>query len=99
MARLSWQAVAVVWVLLVVVLSFADGYPEADLVMKLPGQPTVTFRQYAGYVDIDKVVGWSLFYYFVEAEKRPDTKPLTLWLNGGSFYVALLIHEETNIGI
>ncbi|CAE6225999.1 unnamed protein product [Arabidopsis arenosa] len=83
MARLSWQAVAVVGVLLVVVLSFADGYPEADFVVKLPGQPTVTFRQYAGYVDIDKVVGRSLFYYFVEAEKRPDTKPLTLWLNGG----------------
>jgi serine carboxypeptidase-like clade 2 len=26
----------------------------------------------------------SLFYYFLEAEKDPDQKPLALWLNGGN---------------
>ncbi|KAJ1395785.1 Serine carboxypeptidase, serine active site [Sesbania bispinosa] len=60
-----------------------EGYPAEDLVEKLPGQPKVDFRQYAGYVDIDVKHGRSLFYYFVEAEHDPDKKPLTLWLNGG----------------
>ncbi|CAE5980325.1 unnamed protein product [Arabidopsis arenosa] len=63
--------------------SFAEGYPEEDLVVRLPGQPKVGFRQFAGYVDVDLENGRSLFYYYVEAVKEPDTKPLTLWLNGG----------------
>lgn len=61
-----------------------EGYPAEDLVVRLPGQPKVGFRQYAGYVDVDVEHGRSLFYYFVEAEHDPDKKPLTLWLNGGS---------------
>ncbi|GAU51230.1 hypothetical protein TSUD_412320, partial [Trifolium subterraneum] len=60
-----------------------EGYPNEDLIMKLPGQPKVEFKQYAGYVDIDVKHGKSLFYYFVEADQYPDKKPLTLWLNGG----------------
>ncbi|CAH8392788.1 unnamed protein product [Eruca vesicaria subsp. sativa] len=63
--------------------NIAEGYQEEDLVTKLPGQPEVTFRQFAGYVDVDVKAGRSLFYYFVEAEKQPQTKPITLWLNGG----------------
>ncbi|KAJ0246206.1 hypothetical protein HA466_0177650 [Hirschfeldia incana] len=63
--------------------NFAEGYPEEDLVVRLPGQPKVLFRQYAGYVDVDSERGRSLFYYFVEADTQPETKPLTLWLNGG----------------
>ncbi|KAK4340918.1 hypothetical protein RND71_039419 [Anisodus tanguticus] len=59
------------------------GYPEEDLVKALPGKPKVGFRKYAGYVDVDRKAGRSLFYYFVEAEVNPDHKPLTLWLNGG----------------
>uniref|UniRef100_A0A5B6YZ38 Carboxypeptidase n=1 Tax=Davidia involucrata TaxID=16924 RepID=A0A5B6YZ38_DAVIN len=61
----------------------ANGYPVEDLVVRLPGQPKVGFRQYAGYVAVDVKAGRSLFYYFVEAEEDPDHKPLTLWLNGG----------------
>ncbi|KAG5050409.1 hypothetical protein JHK85_011512 [Glycine max] len=60
-----------------------EGYPDEDLIVSLPGQPKVGFKQYAGYVDIDVKHGRSLFYYFVEAENGPDKKPLTLWLNGG----------------
>lgn len=60
-----------------------EGYPIEDLVVSLPGQPKVEFRQYAGYVDIDLKHGRSLFYYFVEADHDPHNKPLTLWLNGG----------------
>ncbi|KAL9282038.1 Serine carboxypeptidase-like 41 [Arabidopsis thaliana] len=84
MAIVSLRDVAMVMVVvLVTVQVFARGYPETDLVVRLPGQPKVVFRQYAGYVDLDLNAGRSLFYYFVEAEKHPDTKPLTLWLNGG----------------
>ncbi|KAE8670966.1 Serine carboxypeptidase-like 42 [Hibiscus syriacus] len=60
-----------------------EGYPAEDLVVKLPGQPRVGFKQYAGYVDVDVNAGRSLFYYFVEADKDPANKPLILWLNGG----------------
>ncbi|KAK8966245.1 Serine carboxypeptidase-like 44 [Platanthera guangdongensis] len=56
---------------------------EEDLVVGLPGQPEVDFRQFAGYVDVDEKTGKSLFYYFAEADEDPDKKPLTLWLNGG----------------
>ncbi|TKY56026.1 Serine carboxypeptidase 42 [Spatholobus suberectus] len=60
-----------------------EGYPAEDVVVRLPGQPKVGFKQFAGYVDVDVKHGRSLFYYFVEAEQDPDRKPLTLWLNGG----------------
>lgn len=67
----SWLAVCV------------NGYPIEDLVVNLPGQPKVGFKQYAGYIDVDIKSGRSLFYYFVEAEDDSHLKPLTLWLNGG----------------
>lgn len=61
-----------------------DGLMEADKILKLPGQPSnVDFDQYSGYVTVDKHVGKSLFYYFVESPETPSTKPLLLWLNGG----------------
>lgn len=56
---------------------------EADLVEGIPGQPPVTFRQYAGYVTIDESHGKALFYWFFEATQRPQEKPVLLWLNGG----------------
>lgn len=83
-----WWLLAVVSVVFVVGGGRANGYPMEDLVVDLPGQPKVGFRQFAGYVDVDVNAGRSLFYYFVEAENNPDKKPLSLWLNGGitSFY-------------
>ncbi|KAF8364885.1 hypothetical protein HHK36_033129 [Tetracentron sinense] len=69
---------------LVVLMSGSDGYPVEDLVVRLPGQPKVDFRQFAGYIDVDEKAGRSLFYYFVEAEDDgAEKKPLSLWLNGG----------------
>lgn len=58
---------------------------EDDLIKKgLPGQPfPVNFKQYAGYISVDKSTGRSLFYYFTEAVNNPSSKPLILWLNGG----------------
>ncbi|GMI65556.1 serine carboxypeptidase-like 44 [Hibiscus trionum] len=61
-----------------------DGFPMYDLITKLPGQPDVNFRQFAGYIDVDDgVSGLSFFYYFVEAENDPMNRPLTVWLTGG----------------
>ncbi|KAM0923586.1 hypothetical protein ACQ4PT_005427 [Festuca glaucescens] len=57
--------------------------PEADRVTGLPGQPEVGFRHYAGYVDVGTSGDRALFYWFFEAEKEPEKKPLLLWLNGG----------------
>ncbi|XP_062184189.1 serine carboxypeptidase-like 35 [Phragmites australis] len=63
--------------------SWRSQRPEADLVTGLPGQPAVGFRHYAGYVDVGSGGGKALFYWFFEAEREPDKKPLMLWLNGG----------------
>lgn len=57
---------------------------ERDRITKLPGQPSnVKFSQYSGYVTVDKKAGRALFYWLVEASKKPELKPLVLWLNGG----------------
>ncbi|XP_043695405.1 serine carboxypeptidase-like 34 [Telopea speciosissima] len=56
---------------------------EADRVIRLPGQPLVNFKQYAGYVTVNESHGRALFYWFFEATHKPEKKPLLLWLNGG----------------
>ena len=56
---------------------------DADKIISLPGQPRVSFSQYAGYITVDEKQQRALFYYFAEAEANPDSKPLVLWLNGG----------------
>ncbi|VAH85016.1 unnamed protein product [Triticum turgidum subsp. durum] len=53
--------------------------PEGDLVTGLPGQPEVGFKHYAGYVDVGTGGDKALFYWFFEAEKGPEKKPLMLW--------------------
>lgn len=62
---------------------------EADRVSKLPGQPPVSFRQYAGYVTVNESHGRALFYWFFEATEKPQKKPLLLWLNGGNLHFTL----------
>lgn len=56
---------------------------HADRIDKLPGQPHIGFQQFSGYVTVDDMKHKSLFYYFVESETHPSSKPLVLWLNGG----------------
>ncbi|KAL2482075.1 Serine carboxypeptidase-like 27 [Forsythia ovata] len=59
---------------------------ERDRIIKLPGQPgNVTFSQFSGYVTVDQKAGRALFYWLVEtpSSKKPESKPLVLWLNGG----------------
>lgn len=80
-------------------VAYVAAFPAEDLVVSLPGQPKVAFRQYAGYVDVDVKNGRSLFYYFVEAEVEPHEKPLTLWLNGGFlfFFLAQSVESSDNL--
>ncbi|KAK7829085.1 serine carboxypeptidase ii-3 [Quercus suber] len=62
-----------------------DGLMKADKINALPGQPEgVDFDQYAGYITVDPKAGRALFYYFVESPQNSATKPLVLWLNGGT---------------
>ncbi|GMJ05253.1 serine carboxypeptidase-like 44 [Hibiscus trionum] len=59
------------------------GYHLNDQIGTLPGQPTVNFRQFSGYINVDSNASRNLFYYFVEAEIDPLNRPLTIWLTGG----------------
>ncbi|XP_058722985.1 serine carboxypeptidase-like 45 [Vicia villosa] len=54
-----------------------------DMITTLPDQPWVNFTQYAGYLTVDENNLKNLFYYFVEAEVDPASKPVVLWINGG----------------
>nr|KYP49010.1 Serine carboxypeptidase-like 45 [Cajanus cajan] len=56
---------------------------HADRIVRLPGQPNIGFQQFSGYVTVDDMKHKALFYYFVESETDPASKPLVLWLNGG----------------
>lgn len=57
-----------------------------DRISYLPGQPqNAGFDQYSGYVTVNEKAGRALFYWLTEAPKdrRPESRPLVLWLNGG----------------
>lgn len=58
----------------------------SDRITELPGQPkNVGFAQYSGYVTVNEQAGRALFYWLVEtpASRKPESRPLVLWLNGG----------------
>ncbi|KAK7318324.1 hypothetical protein RJT34_03023 [Clitoria ternatea] len=81
----TWRTMAVTLVLLqlsfsleILCLSY-----HADRIVQLPGQPHIGFQQFSGYVTVDDMNHKALFYYFVESETAPASKPLVLWLNGG----------------
>ena len=64
--------------------SFGD--QNLDKITELPGQPkNVEFNQYSGYVTVNEQAGRALFYWLIESpvNRRPETRPLVLWLNGG----------------
>lgn len=61
------------------------GEQERDRVPRVPGQGfNASFAHYAGYVTVSEERGAALFYWFFEAAHEPASKPLVLWLNGGS---------------
>ncbi|XWS66142.1 hypothetical protein CRYUN_Cryun05aG0174600 [Craigia yunnanensis] len=64
--------------------SFGD--QNLDRITELPGQlQNVDFNQYSGYVTVNEQAGRALFYWLIESpvNRRPETRPLVLWLNGG----------------
>ncbi|XP_075107548.1 serine carboxypeptidase-like 45 isoform X1 [Nicotiana tabacum] len=77
------MAMAIFLFLFCVSLGIVSALPHPDKIIQLPGQPQVGFQQFSGYVTVDDKKQRSLFYYFVEAETNPASKPLVLWLNGG----------------
>ncbi|BBH03615.1 serine carboxypeptidase-like 45 [Prunus dulcis] len=62
--------------------SSSSHHPDHNIT-RLPGQPHVGFQHFSGYITVDDQKHKALFYYFVEAEINPASKPLVLWLNGG----------------
>ncbi|XP_022883552.1 serine carboxypeptidase-like 45 [Olea europaea var. sylvestris] len=77
------MAMAILFLILGCFAEVESMLSHPDKITKLPGQPTLQFQQFAGYVTVDDRKQRALFYYFVEAEKDPSSKPLVLWLNGG----------------
>lgn len=82
----AWEAIIMAAIL--VQVCFSRGLQPnpalPDRITKLPGQPQVNFQQFSGYITVDELQKRALFYYFVEAEMDPSSKPLVLWLNGGN---------------
>uniref|UniRef100_A0A7C9FLW6 Carboxypeptidase n=1 Tax=Opuntia streptacantha TaxID=393608 RepID=A0A7C9FLW6_OPUST len=63
-----------------------DPFTQQKLVKngRLPGQNfDVDFAHYSGYITVNEKSGRAFFYWFVESDGNPSSKPLLLWLNGG----------------
>jgi len=82
--------IATIIIVLAQTLVGVNSLPEADKISNLPGQPHVKFQQYSGYFSVDNQNQRALFYYFVEAEKHPTSKPVVLWLNGGIYKILFI---------
>ncbi|XP_074558556.1 serine carboxypeptidase-like 34 [Curcuma longa] len=76
----------------------ASRQQQADQVARLPGQPPVGFRQFAGYVTVNESHGRALFYWFFEAADNAAHKPLVLWLNGGPGCSSIGFGEAEELG-
>jgi serine carboxypeptidase-like clade 2 len=79
-----WKTMAMTMVFLQLTSSSIEIFchsSHADRIDKLPGQPHIGFQHFSGYVTVDEKKHRYLFYYFVESETDPSSKPLVLWLN------------------
>ncbi|KAA3464092.1 serine carboxypeptidase-like 27 isoform X1 [Gossypium australe] len=71
---------------LLLIFSTCFGDQNLDKITELPGQPkNVGFKQYSGYVTVNQQAGRALFYWLIESpvSRKPESRPLVLWLNGG----------------
>ncbi|KAK7291935.1 hypothetical protein RIF29_07498 [Crotalaria pallida] len=70
-----------------------------DKVGTLPGQNfNINFAHYSGYVTVNEKAGRALFYWFIESDQQPHTKPLLLWFNGGPGCSSIAYGEAEEIG-
>ncbi|TKY53429.1 Serine carboxypeptidase 45 [Spatholobus suberectus] len=80
-----------IWIFMVIIMcasfqlnwSTVESSSGAEKILSLSGQPKVSFQQFGGYITVHDKQHRALYYYFVEAETNPASKPLILWLNGG----------------
>lgn len=78
-----------------------DSDQEHDRVIHLPGQPrNVDFKHFSGYVTVNHTAGRALFYWLIEspASRKPETRPLILWLNGGPGCSSIAYGASEEIG-
>ena len=87
----EWMVIGMICASLVQIFMTVESFRIDDKITSLPGQPQVSFQQFSGYISIDEKQNRALFYYFVEAESQPGSKPLVLWLNGGKITASALI--------
>ncbi|KAK9274582.1 hypothetical protein L1049_021831 [Liquidambar formosana] len=72
---------------------------QLDKVLGLPGQTfNISFAHYSGYVTVNEKSGRALFYWFIEAQEDPSSKPLVLWLNGGPGCSSIAYGEAEEVG-
>jgi serine carboxypeptidase-like clade II len=82
--KTSNTELCVIFTILLFIIGGVISTLEGDKIRSLPDQPIVHFQQFSGHITIDETHQRALFYYFVEAEVDPASKPLVLWLNGGT---------------